>query len=1358
MSPLRLLLVVVALVPGVVSGGGDAAARVAVEREIRGTRAELALGGPDGLRIAADREGDRLILRFRGDDPPDVARLVAGADDFVAGGSPTAKGDGLVLLLRRGVEARLVQDAPGRWRLVLERMRTDDIGLRIGRDPGRVRLVFEGPGAASAGVGPAGDAIALRFNRSLARGVTPDLAALDVLEASRGSDGALLLRPASGWRTSVLRLPPDRLVVDLLREDGAAATAAAGAAAPEADTADVSRGPPSAADTAPSPADAAGGSRGGTPHAHRDRGGVPDPHPRGAAGAGEAVSGVQSEPGDGHAETAAASVLSGAETGDGAPGRTAHADSAPVRLRVLREGDAAVRFVWERPVAAAALRRGSRLFLVFDRPAEPVEAEGAQLAEVLGRRSRAFRVVKLDSGTLVTLVLTGAEPVRIEGEGGDWRLVFGAGAEPRPVDVVARADALFVPEARSVMPFVDGVAGERLLALGFDRADRAVPRPRRFVDLTLLPTLAGAVIRPQRDDLAIEPVAGGVRITRPGGLRIARAGPGEPAPRGHTAPAAHGSGREGDVLPPDAHDARGRGADHRAAGAPQAMREDAEPPGHDATSAPVALATAHSGREDGGNPPHHGDAVPVTAHASTSPAPPERSPVGHAAAETGDALREPSASDRPAGGHAAEVRPHDHVALGSDAASRSGGHGADVPHPDDGHRPPAGEPGAESGHGIEAPKEAVQRHAAAGTAAEASREERHRVGPGQPEQGAAPSREERFEPVPWTTTFGLAELAGLDPARRDELRRRARAHLADPDPNTARRARLELARLELADALGPEARTLLALLDGSAETRRRALGLAAAALAGDRAEMDSLLADPELARSPEAALYRALRAAAEGRWDEAGRDLDRAHRVLKDYPEPLQKRLGPVIATIALQTGDPDRTFVWLDRLSRMPLERPLRERLRFLEALAVARDGAEKEALAILRRLEEEADWQIALQAAFARLRIERDGGRITPKRALARLETLAPLWRGHPWEPAMLRMLGDLRAENGHVEEALAAWRELLARFTDSAEARDVPGRMRTLIRSALDPDAPPKLAPEEALRLWERHAELVTADAGTVPVLVRLAGALAEAGSGARALALLERLEPFAQEEAARQLALLRMRLLLESGRAREALGLGERLARAWSEWGDRMRQLAPLLARAALEAGEPRRVAELGPWLDPRDGTRLLFDAAMRLRDAQATIRHGRALVAQVNAAKGGLDPADAARLLQLAATLRAAGSADALRELLAAVAQRAPEGAWRARFEALRPAAELPADAAGALAAARREREAFARWREDLAARLAAPTPAEPATALPEGKEARRAPAAADTEESVAPRAQSGADAAGADGTATEGAG
>lgn len=181
-------------------------------------------------------------------------------------------------------------------------------------------------------------------------------------------------------------------------------------------------------------------------------------------------------------------------------------------------------FPWSGEVGAAIFRRAGHLWVLFDSPATfsfrllsekmPV-IEDAEQIPVPGHALARFR-------------LSGEYKPRVKVEDGTWIVSLGASGGPSdPVDVTSQYSAdvgahLMVPDegAGAEVVIADPEVGDQLFVVPLATVGRGVAPPRRMIDLEMLETAQGIVVRPIADTVAVRSLRAGVEITNLAGLNI----------------------------------------------------------------------------------------------------------------------------------------------------------------------------------------------------------------------------------------------------------------------------------------------------------------------------------------------------------------------------------------------------------------------------------------------------------------------------------------------------------------------------------------------------------------------------------------------------------------------------------------------------------------------------------------------------------------------------------------------------------------------------------------------------------------------------------------------------------------------
>jgi hypothetical protein len=554
--------------------------------------------------------------------------------------------------------------------------------------------------------------------------------------------------------------------------------------------------------------------------------------------------------------------------------------------------------------------------------------------------------------------------------------------------------------------------------------------------------------------------------------------------------------------------------------------------------------------------------------------------------------------------------------------------------------------------------------------------------------------------------IGLSALGHTDAQARQQARRDLLGRIPSLSGLPRALARIELAKLYLADALGPEARTALELVDakGLAEPAvaalrpsRTALTGAATALAGRHDAALAMLLDHTLDADTEVALWRSLAASRGARWDLATQEWARADGLLDGYPTPLRRLLGLEMATALLEGGESGAALAVVEKLRPLEFGAEVRARLDLLEGMAFARAGRAEDAERAFGQAEAGGDDDTRTRAAFLLASAREERGSIAPDAAARALEAQRPQWRGHPWETRMLRRLAELQDEAGLPEDALDTRRTALERTRDPAAAATITAELRARLHGLLEDGGAPRLPAIAALALHRTYGHLLGGDAAAARVRVRLAASATEAGLLETAAALLDAAAPAdlpagtleranadlaAAQAAAGDLQGALARLGDAARHGGDAPGDGRGLpallrARAALARGDSAEAMAALGPERGDEAGRLRRAAQLqaGDWAGIAGTSGAALESGGD--DARASSEGRGDTAAWLGVAYLGLDrPADAAALADRVGLELGDGTTRAILELAGAA------------YLPGTPTAELPA-AVGALAAALR---------------------------------------------------------------------
>ena len=217
-------------------------------------------------------------------------------------------------------------------------------------------------------------------------------------------------------------------------------------------------------------------------------------------------------------DSAAAPAAASAGENTGAPGTLSPE-------LVTETNQTSLRFDWPAPTGAAIYRRSSALWLVFAAAANlDLDNLRAHSQGVLS----AIDAVPAGTGTALRLVVADGLNPSVRRAGNSWiiDLKHAASTPDAPILVDPRPGAPFpavdlhVHQAAAPLSIKDPVLGDTLLVVPVGELGRGIDAARSFVDFRLLESAQGIVIRPNTDDLVVQPDTNAVQITRPHGLAL----------------------------------------------------------------------------------------------------------------------------------------------------------------------------------------------------------------------------------------------------------------------------------------------------------------------------------------------------------------------------------------------------------------------------------------------------------------------------------------------------------------------------------------------------------------------------------------------------------------------------------------------------------------------------------------------------------------------------------------------------------------------------------------------------------------------------------------------------------------------
>jgi hypothetical protein len=214
------------------------------------------------------------------------------------------------------------------------------------------------------------------------------------------------------------------------------------------------------------------------------------------------------------------------------PPESAKNKAASVEAR--RDSDGLrVTFSFAAPTPAALFRRADTVWLVFDQTSpidvEPIRAKGGA---IIGDVSR----LPLEKGQAIRIRLNRPQMPSLDSEGHangtEWTLTFADRGQAAPLPLLVLRNITDPALANVSVPLadpglmhrlIDPDAGDALLVVTAPPPTRGLIKRQDFVELSLLESVHGVVVRPNSDDISAEVGGDKVMLGRPGGLTLSSA-------------------------------------------------------------------------------------------------------------------------------------------------------------------------------------------------------------------------------------------------------------------------------------------------------------------------------------------------------------------------------------------------------------------------------------------------------------------------------------------------------------------------------------------------------------------------------------------------------------------------------------------------------------------------------------------------------------------------------------------------------------------------------------------------------------------------------------------------------------------
>lgn len=389
----------------------------------------------------------------------------------------------------------------------------------------------------------------------------------------------------------------------------------------------------------------------------------------------------------------------------------------------------------------------------------------------------------------------------------------------------------------------------------------------------------------------------------------------------------------------------------------------------------------------------------------------------------------------------------------------------------------------------------------------------------------------------------------LDRALVMETRRILRQAISKAPPESKDQARLNLAKLLVAERLASEAKIILARIDADSKdsiaTARQALRGASAFLTNDFDEASALLRAPDLDHDDEIGIWRAALDAREKNWEVAANGWKASSNHLDSYPSKLRLELGLLALESAIETNDENMIRKGFRRLKTLELKPQETAKIDRLRALAAWRDGDLERAEEILQTVIDGRHPGLSTMADFELASLTQSRNSEDPD-LLAALNERLPLWRGHPQEISMIDLVARRYRDANEPRKALHLWEHLSKIYPKTEDDVVIKNLRRVTYIDALTKLAGREIDLLEAYAIYLDFINLLPEKPDARAIHRNLAQHLAGLDLADEAMLVLEPLFESADNELERlEIGIEIAKLLLAHDRAGEAFSILDRI---------------------------------------------------------------------------------------------------------------------------------------------------------------------------------------------------------------------
>lgn len=380
------------------------------------------------------------------------------------------------------------------------------------------------------------------------------------------------------------------------------------------------------------------------------------------------------------------------------------------------------------------------------------------------------------------------------------------------------------------------------------------------------------------------------------------------------------------------------------------------------------------------------------------------------------------------------------------------------------------------------------------------------------EQEEVTLKKEEKGPVKRLYNFERWQMGGL-PAL-DKNRQLLFANIGNKQGSEKVEDLLTLAKLYIANDRGPEALGLLEIAAGELpgiDENGEFISLrgAAEALASKYGDALTNFSNDSLNDFQEIGYWKAFALAGLEDWRQADSVLPTDIDILAEYPKQIQEPISLALAEVALRAAKTNLAQNLLELLNEgyEGMSPSRKAKWDYLTGELERQLGNSERALEKWNPLLTGSDDYFRAKAALSETRLELEENKITPAKAIDRLEGLRYAWRGDELETLVNFRLGEVYFENDDYLKGLSLLRNAVSLSPDSVMAQEVTQEMTDKFRELFQGGKLDDISPLDAVSIYEEFKELTPIGEEGDEFIRNLAERLVEVDLLERAAALLD-----------------------------------------------------------------------------------------------------------------------------------------------------------------------------------------------------------------------------------------------------------